>query len=155
LAVRNFLVRKFPFTNAKFGAKNATFWENLVAKLAFLATFSEISSVYRKIATFLPRSLFPTHDVAELGDAVFCRVWNVEAMRPSACKVLPHPSFVYAAKYHTDIRKLVVTGGFDRLLRVWNLESEGSTACVCTSLLFCFVPHWLLIVLHGTFACYC
>jgi len=61
---------------------------------------------------------------------VVYRVWNIETMMHSACKVLPHPSFVYAAKYHTDVRKLVVTGGFDRLLRVWNLESEGSTACV-------------------------
>jgi len=54
----------------------------------------------------------------------------VEAMRLSACKVLPHPSFVYSAKYHTDVGKLVVTGGFDRLVRIWNLESEGGTACV-------------------------
>lgn len=59
-----------------------------------------------------------------------CRVWNVETMAQAACKVLPHPSFVYCAKYHTDVRKLVVTGGFDRLVRVWNLESEGRTACV-------------------------
>ena len=58
------------------------------------------------------------------------RVWNVESMTRSACKVLPHPSFVYSAKYHSDVRKLVVTGGFDRLLRIWNLESEGSTAFV-------------------------
>jgi len=77
---------------------------------------------------------------------MLCRVWNVEAMAQSACKVLPHPSFVYAAKYHTDIRKLVVTGGFDRLLRVWNLESDGNTASVCvtayTSLLHSF--HFIL-----------
>jgi len=58
------------------------------------------------------------------------RVWNVDAMAHSACKVLPHPSFVYCAKYHTDIKKFVVTGGFDRLVRIWNLESEGSTAHV-------------------------
>jgi len=52
-------------------------------------------------------------------------------MTHAACKVLPHPSFVYCAKYHPDIGKLVVTGGFDRLLRLWLLESESSTASVC------------------------
>ena len=58
------------------------------------------------------------------------RVWNIQAMTHSAVKVLPHPSFVYTAKYHMDVGNLVVTGGFDRLLRVWNLQSKGSTACV-------------------------
>jgi len=62
------------------------------------------------------------------------RVWNVDTMVHSACKMLPHPSFVYSAKYHTHVRKLVVTGGFDRLVRVWNLESKGTTACVRLSL---------------------
>jgi len=62
--------------------------------------------------------------------ALVYRVWNIESMTHSACKVLPHPSFVYAAKYHVHVGNLVVTGGFDRLVRIWNLESKGRTACV-------------------------
>lgn len=70
--------------------------------------------------------------------AVVYRIWNVEAMMHSACKILPHPSFVYAAKYHVDVGNLVVTGGFDRLVRVWNLQSKGSTAHVWL-LFFCML----------------
>ncbi|KAG7465735.1 hypothetical protein MATL_G00156670 [Megalops atlanticus] len=49
------------------------------------------------------------------------RVWDVERMDRLARKVLPHPCFVYCARYHPYAQDLVVTGGYDCLLRVWNL----------------------------------
>ncbi|XP_007252009.3 jouberin isoform X2 [Astyanax mexicanus] len=50
------------------------------------------------------------------------RVWNIERLQALAQKVLPHPSFVYCAQYHPLNQNLLVTGGYDCLLRVWNLD---------------------------------
>lgn len=49
-------------------------------------------------------------------------MWNVERLQGLAQKILPHPSFVYCAQYHPRTPSLVVTGGYDGLLRVWNLD---------------------------------
>uniref|UniRef100_A0A3B4WAG6 Abelson helper integration site 1 n=1 Tax=Seriola lalandi dorsalis TaxID=1841481 RepID=A0A3B4WAG6_SERLL len=48
--------------------------------------------------------------------------WNVERLLGTAQKVLPHPSFVYCAQYHPTTQSLVVTGGYDSLVRVWRLD---------------------------------
>ncbi|XP_038585045.1 jouberin [Micropterus salmoides] len=50
------------------------------------------------------------------------REWNVERLLGTAHKVLPHPSFVYCAQYHPTAQNLVVTGGYDSLVRVWRLD---------------------------------
>ncbi|KAG7229091.1 hypothetical protein INR49_013032 [Caranx melampygus] len=50
------------------------------------------------------------------------REWNVDRLLGTAQKVLPHPSFVYCAKYHPTAQNLVVTGGYDSLVRVWRLD---------------------------------
>ncbi|KAK9534080.1 hypothetical protein VZT92_009153 [Zoarces viviparus] len=52
------------------------------------------------------------------------REWNVERLQASAQKVLPHPSFVYCAQYQPTAQNLVVTGGFDSLVRVWRLDVD-------------------------------
>ncbi|XP_024912762.1 jouberin isoform X2 [Cynoglossus semilaevis] len=52
------------------------------------------------------------------------REWNVKTLSESARKVLPHPSFVYSAQYHPTEQNLVVTGGYDSLLRVWRLDTD-------------------------------
>ncbi|XP_076013611.1 jouberin isoform X2 [Genypterus blacodes] len=52
------------------------------------------------------------------------RVWNVEGLVGNAQKVLPHPSFVYCAQYHPTAQNLVVTGGYDCVLRVWRLDVD-------------------------------
>ncbi|XP_068437045.1 jouberin isoform X2 [Clinocottus analis] len=52
------------------------------------------------------------------------REWNVERLQGTAQKVLPHPSFVYCAQYHPTAQNLVVTGGFDSLVRVWRLDVD-------------------------------
>ncbi|XP_021176678.2 jouberin isoform X2 [Fundulus heteroclitus] len=52
------------------------------------------------------------------------REWNVERLLESAQKVLPHPSFVYCARYHPGAQNLVVTGSYDCLIRVWRLDVE-------------------------------
>ncbi|XP_062864119.1 jouberin [Trichomycterus rosablanca] len=52
------------------------------------------------------------------------RVWDIERLQSLAQKILPHPSFVYCAQYHPRTQNLVVTGGYDSLLRVWNLDTK-------------------------------
>lgn len=61
------------------------------------------------------------------------RVWRTDdkASLNSLIKMLPHPSFVYTSKFHPIIDKLAVTGGYDRLLRVWNLKTDDQHAEVC------------------------
>uniref|UniRef100_H3DPP8 Abelson helper integration site 1 n=1 Tax=Tetraodon nigroviridis TaxID=99883 RepID=H3DPP8_TETNG len=50
--------------------------------------------------------------------------WNVDRLLETAQKVLPHPSFVYCARYHPIARNLVFTGGYDAVVRVWSLDVD-------------------------------
>ncbi|XP_070589669.1 jouberin isoform X2 [Erythrolamprus reginae] len=50
------------------------------------------------------------------------RMWKIEVQATSATKVFPHPSFVYAAKFHPAAEYLVVTGCYDSVIRVWNAK---------------------------------
>ncbi|KAJ0062812.1 hypothetical protein NL108_008094 [Boleophthalmus pectinirostris] len=52
------------------------------------------------------------------------REWDIERLSVNARKVLPHPSFVYSAQYHPSAQSLVVTGGYDSLIRVWRLDVQ-------------------------------
>ncbi|XP_063165762.1 jouberin [Candoia aspera] len=50
------------------------------------------------------------------------RMWRIEAQATSATKVFPHPSFVYAAKFHPVAEYLIVTGCYDSVIRIWNAK---------------------------------
>ncbi|XP_014681830.1 PREDICTED: jouberin-like isoform X1 [Priapulus caudatus] len=62
------------------------------------------------------------------------RLWDTIEFSAKMNKVLPHPSFVYASKFHPRVASVVVTAGYDHVLRVWtalataegqpNLEQE-------------------------------
>ena len=45
-------------------------------------------------------------------------------------KMLPHPTFVYAARYHPMVDKIMVTGCYDRIIRVWSNDTEDVHAQV-------------------------
>lgn len=45
-------------------------------------------------------------------------------------KLLPHPSFVYCAQFHNRVQKVVVTGSYDAIVRVWNLQTDDNNAQV-------------------------
>ncbi|KAI0209499.1 Jouberin [Lamellibrachia satsuma] len=53
------------------------------------------------------------------------RVWNVEKPSTSSTKVLPHPTYVYTAKFHPRVTKVVVTGCYDHILRIWSLQGDS------------------------------
>ncbi|XP_075718618.1 jouberin isoform X2 [Rhinoderma darwinii] len=50
------------------------------------------------------------------------RLWRITNEASSAFKVLPHPSFVYTAKFHPMSDHIVVTGCYDAVIRVWNVK---------------------------------
>ncbi|XP_056422576.1 jouberin isoform X2 [Hyla sarda] len=50
------------------------------------------------------------------------RLWKITNEASSATKVLPHPSFVYTAKFHPMSDQLAVTGCYDAVIRVWNVK---------------------------------
>ncbi|XP_068087723.1 jouberin isoform X2 [Hyperolius riggenbachi] len=50
------------------------------------------------------------------------RLWRATVEAVSAVKVLPHPTFVYTAKFHPLSDGLVVTGCYDSVIRVWNVK---------------------------------
>ncbi|XP_020842780.1 jouberin isoform X2 [Phascolarctos cinereus] len=52
------------------------------------------------------------------------RMWKIESQGSSAVKVFPHPSFVYTAKFHPVAGYLVVTGCYDSVIRVWNVQVQ-------------------------------
>lgn len=52
------------------------------------------------------------------------RIWEVEQVPGSAYKTLPHPAFVYSAKFHPTVHTVLATSCFDRIIRIWSLESN-------------------------------
>ncbi|XP_072046186.1 jouberin-like [Amphiura filiformis] len=52
------------------------------------------------------------------------RIWDIETPDSSASRVFPHPAFVYAARYHPQADHLVVTGGYDHVIRVWSKNTN-------------------------------
>ena len=55
------------------------------------------------------------------------RVWSLsDPDRPLACcKLLSHPSFVYACAFHPSSETILLTAGFDRVVRVWGVAALG------------------------------
>ena len=43
----------------------------------------------------------------------------------NAIKLYPHPSFVYAARHHPTSHHLIVSGGYDRVVRVWSKTTDN------------------------------
>ncbi len=49
------------------------------------------------------------------------RVIDVESRSKTAYKILPHPNFLYTAKFHPNCSDLIVTSGYDKVIRVWTI----------------------------------
>ncbi|XP_033123597.1 jouberin-like [Anneissia japonica] len=53
------------------------------------------------------------------------RIWNLATPGGTASKVFPHPSYVYASRFHPHQSNIVVTGCFDHIVRFWNSDNSG------------------------------
>ena len=45
-------------------------------------------------------------------------------------KLMPHPAFVYTGQFHPLVRTVVVTAGYDCVIRIWDIKPEGPHAKV-------------------------
>lgn len=52
------------------------------------------------------------------------RVFDVGSRSKEAFKILPHPNFVYTAKFVPNSLDLIVTGGYDKVLRIWSIGNQ-------------------------------
>ena len=58
----------------------------------------------------------------------FSRIWKNEINNTNTFRVLPHPSFVYTAKFHPAVKELVVTGCYDSVIRIWKVDVREDPA---------------------------
>ncbi|KAM5263985.1 LOW QUALITY PROTEIN: jouberin [Ctenodactylus gundi] len=56
------------------------------------------------------------------------RIWKNEINNMNTFRVLPHPAFVYTAKFHPAVRELVVTGCYDSMIRIWKVDPREDSA---------------------------
>ncbi|XP_067677966.1 jouberin-like [Haliotis asinina] len=64
-----------------------------------------------------------THLLSAASDGT-ARVWDLKNFGGSSDKLLPHPAFVYTAQFHPRVDNIVVTGGYDQVLRVWDVSGD-------------------------------
>ncbi|KAG8510881.1 Jouberin, partial [Galemys pyrenaicus] len=62
------------------------------------------------------------------GYPVICKIWKNEINNTNTFRVLPHPSFVYTAKFHPALKELVVTGCYDSVIRIWKVDMREDPA---------------------------
>ncbi|XP_071499976.1 jouberin-like [Diadema antillarum] len=55
------------------------------------------------------------------------KIWHIDMPNSAAVKVFPHPSFVYAARFYSTEEKYIITGGYDKFVRVWSRDSNSQT----------------------------
>lgn len=53
------------------------------------------------------------------------RIWCVDDFTATLISILPHPCFVYCAKFHPKYPSIIVSGGYDKIIRVWTIEPNG------------------------------
>ncbi|XP_016060417.1 PREDICTED: jouberin isoform X3 [Miniopterus natalensis] len=56
------------------------------------------------------------------------RIWKNEINNTHTFRVLPHPCFVYTAKFHPAVKELVVTGCYDSVIRIWKVDMKEDPA---------------------------
>ncbi|XP_064605140.1 jouberin-like [Liolophura sinensis] len=47
------------------------------------------------------------------------RLWDLQDLSKVSEQLLPHPAFVYTAQFHPRVPSVIVTGGYDQVIRVW------------------------------------
>eukprot|EP00794_Sanderia_malayensis_P004725 gene4725-5348_t len=53
------------------------------------------------------------------------RSWDADRCVGNAIKIYPHPSFVYSAKHHPSNKCVIVSGGYDKVVRIWSKTTDN------------------------------
>ncbi|XP_012527686.1 jouberin isoform X2 [Monomorium pharaonis] len=53
------------------------------------------------------------------------RVWDIHNQIVQHIEMLPHPSYVYCAKYGPNNATIVATGCYDRIVRIWAIDKRS------------------------------
>ena len=53
------------------------------------------------------------------------RIYDIENRSKDHFKILPHPTFVYTAKFHPDSLDIVCTAGYDKVIRIWSISAKS------------------------------
>lgn len=53
------------------------------------------------------------------------QIWDAKSFAKAPIAVLPHPAFVYAAKFHSVVDLLIVSGCYDTVIRVWSIKQAS------------------------------
>ncbi|CAF3764743.1 unnamed protein product [Rotaria socialis] len=55
------------------------------------------------------------------------KIWNFEETQRKPWRSLAHPSYVYCVRFHPSSEDLIVTAGYDKLIRIWNIDKKHGT----------------------------
>lgn len=64
------------------------------------------------------------------------RIWDIQKLGEGHIRLLPHPGYVYTAEFHPRVESIVVTGGYDEVVRVWDISLPEDYNVVSFSLTF-------------------
>ncbi|EFN85402.1 Jouberin [Harpegnathos saltator] len=62
------------------------------------------------------------------------RIWDVRNRTVQYVEMLPHPTYVYCAKYGPSNTTIVATGCYDRVARVWAYDKRSRKRVLCQEL---------------------
>ena len=60
----------------------------------------------------------------EVYKSINFRIWNFEQTERKPWRTLSHPNYVYCVRFHPFVEDIVVTAGYDKLIRIWNIEKK-------------------------------
>ncbi|CAF0859168.1 unnamed protein product [Rotaria sordida] len=55
------------------------------------------------------------------------KIWNFEETQRKPWRTLAHPSYVYCVRFHPLSEDIIVTAGYDKIIRIWNLGRKHGT----------------------------
>ncbi|CAF1634662.1 unnamed protein product, partial [Adineta ricciae] len=52
------------------------------------------------------------------------KIWNFAQTERKPWRTLAHPSYVYCVRFHPFVENILVTAGYDKMIRIWNIDKK-------------------------------